>query len=393
VRLAAERFVIRPGGIVGWMYRVLAVVLIGCGRIGFDVGGPAGDGSTASIIGRLPCDTAVTIDTGNDLPQDGLSFVSEPAALWLLVSEHVACDVHPIERYAVEVAPTAIALRDTGAIAQTTHAHTVTVNPASGGYVMAYVELYDGSTHTAKLGPGIVATGTHSFPLSGGAPPLARAGGGGLALIGLQSGVLVVVGIDDEGVATGTTTTLAPPGEGPDQPTMIATSSGLAAVWTSTMTGRCRIDLLRADLSIAAGPVDMAVGQCTSPQIAWVESARRIVVVTQDASVGGVYAAVWDDSLSPVVALNRVSPRAMSPQIIADTNKTWVAWADSATLAFGHARLDLDGTVTTAPPVGQIDTAVPHYHVLQVVDGYPIAMWLDVAQNRSLTAMRFCSTN
>jgi hypothetical protein len=30
---------------------------------------------------------------------------------------------------------------------------------------------------------------------------------------------------------------------------------------------------------------------------------------------------------------------------------------------------------------------------LQVVDGYPIAMWLDVAQNRSLTAMRFCSTN
>ena len=52
--------------------------------------------------------------------------------------------------------------------------------------------------------------------------------------------------------------------------------------------------------------------------------------------------------------------------------------------------MDPSGAVAMHAPVGQVDTTLPHYQILQLVAGDPVALWLDTAQNRSLAAMRLC---
>ena len=166
--------------------------------------------------------------------------------------------------------------------------------------------------------------------------------------------------------------------------------SGLAVVWQAAATGRCRLAKLGADLSVAAGPVDMTVGACTEPQVAWLAGPRRIVVAAEDASTAGLYAAVWDDALAPTVAPTLVAPRAHAVRIVADGDGAWVVWARYDDDAVQYARLGPDGAAQLGPAIGVLDTALPHYHMLQRVDGSTVVIWLDVAHNRSYAATRLC---
>jgi len=120
------------------------------------------------------------------------------------------------------------------------------------------------------------------------------------------------------------------------------------------------------------------------------EEKALIVVAAEDASTAGLYAAVWDDALAPTVAPTLVAPRAHAVRIVADGDGAWVVWARYDDDAVQYARLGPDGAAQLGPAIGVLDTALPHYHMLQRVDGSTVVIWLDVAHNRSYAATRLC---
>lgn len=71
----------------------LAIVPIGCGRVGFDltadaVPGDSADAAMASLADRMSCGQPVLLDAGNHLPHDTLVWASTPRGEWLVGVEH-----------------------------------------------------------------------------------------------------------------------------------------------------------------------------------------------------------------------------------------------------------------------------------------------------------------
>jgi hypothetical protein len=375
------------------------LALVGCGRLGFDAAGPgdggAGDAGTGDSgppprVTRLPCNTLVFLDDGGQLQQDGLAWVRDGANDWLVAILHVSDPVHPIERFAIEESSTGLSITDAGPIHQTVHSHNLAVAPTASGHVMSFFDDGDSTAYTVRLAPGLTELATYSLgAFLHGDPPLARAGGGGLAVVGVVSGQLTVRGVGDDGVPTTGTTLLGTPAEGPDFPTMVALDDGLAVVWQAA-DGRCRLATLHADLSVAAGPVDMTFGTCTRPQVAWLPAAQRIMVAADDASTGGVAAAIWTTALVPVTVPSQVAASSSGTQIVGDGDSAWVAWVRTADSAMQYVRIDGNGSRTPGSALGQVDTSLTHHHVLQSVAGYPVALWGDVAMGFSFAASRLC---
>ena len=379
---------------------MLLIAVAACGRIDFDAidDATAGDAITAvPIVQQVPCGASIFLDTGGALIQDGFTWVHEPAMDWLIALEHVTETDHPVRRYAVESpGPGVVRIRDMGVMATTEHAHSMIAEPVTAGYVMSYTEYYGGTASAMLVTPDMVVTSTHPLGawVAGGAGStwFGRAGGGGLAAIGVVSSELHVRAVADDATPSSGFTVLAPVPDGPGLPTLAALDVGLAAVWQSATSGHCSVAMLRADLSIARGPVTLPVAACTDPQIAWLPGSRQIMVAAIDANAGTLYAASWDDTLAPILAPMMIASSAKAPRIATDATGLWITWADGSTPpSMRAAHLDPSGSISAQlGPLGMIDETVPHYQEIQRVAGSLVVLWMDVAQNRSLAATRLC---
>jgi hypothetical protein len=375
----------------------MAILLIGCGRVGFDATARSDaappDVAVRSLADSLPCDTPVLLDGGGHLPHDVLAWVNTPAADWLIGVEHMAQDEHRILRHAITVGPTSLVAGAAELILPVDHVDVLRFEPVATGYVLGYNEFVLQTGHTLLLTPGMDEVASQPLgALAAGNPPLARAGSGGLAMIGLTSNDLQVIGIGDDGAPTGVMNHLATPAEGAGLPTMVALDDGLVVVWQSAARGTCRLAKLRTDLSIASGPVDVAISQCNDAHVAWLPQARRIIVVAEDTKNGNVAGGVWDENLTPVTPPAMLAPSAHWIRIVDDGDGAWIAWVENGSVQkVRHAHLDTDGHVTTiGAAVGQLDDSLGHYHTLQHAGQSVVALWTDAAQSRTFSAMRLC---
>lgn len=74
----------------------LTILLIGCGRVGFDTGpsdsvsgdSPAGDAAMVSLADTMSCGQPVLLDAGNHLAHDTLVWAATPLGEWLVGVEH-----------------------------------------------------------------------------------------------------------------------------------------------------------------------------------------------------------------------------------------------------------------------------------------------------------------
>lgn len=376
----------------------MAIFLIVCGRFGFDATSTDAappDVAPSSLADGLPCDTPVLLDSGGHLPHDVLAWVDAPSGDWLIGVEHMSQDVHRIQRHPIALGPTGLVAGAAELMAVVDHVDVLRFELSAGGYVLGYNEFVLQTGHTMLLTPELAEVASRPLgPLASGNPPLARAGNGDLAMIGLTSGDLQIIAIGDDGAPSGAVNHLATPAEGAALPTPIAIDDGLAVVWHSTARGTCRLAKLRPDLSIARGPVDMAVSKCADAHAAWLPASRRIVVVAEDRTNGNVAGAVWDDNLVPITPPTMLAPSAHWIRIVDDGTGAgaWVAWAETGTVQrVRHAHLDGDGHVTAmSAAVGQLDDSLGHYHTLQHAGQSTVALWTDAAQNRTFAAMRLC---
>jgi hypothetical protein len=377
----------------------ITLLLIGCGRIGFDVpsdaaavDGAAADGAPPSIAEGLACGVQKLLDGGGHMPHDVLAWVNDAQGDWLVGVEHITQNEHMIERHAITGAASAPVAGAAEVILAVDHVDVLSFEPVGDRYVLGYNEFNLQTGQTLLLTPAMVELGRHPLGmLASGNPPLARAGGGGLAMIGLVSGELKVMGIDDTGAPTAQTNFLATPAEGAGLPTMVALDDGLAVVWHSDVRGTCRLAKLSASLDIAAGPVDIAIAGCSDAHVAWLPSARRIVVVA-DSSTGGVAAAAFDENLAPISPPAAIATSGHWARIVADGDGAWVAWAESGSVEkLRHARMGPDARIgAPRAAVGELDSSLGHYHTLQRVGSAVIALWTDATQARTFSAMRLC---
>jgi hypothetical protein len=378
----------------------MAILLMGCGRIGFDATTSTDaepDGVPSSLAEDLPCDTPVLLDSGGHLPHDVLVWANTPHGDWLIGVEHVSQDVHRILRYPISLGATGLVAGAAELIAPVDHVDALRLEPVTGGYVLGYDEFVLRTGHALLLTPDLAVAASRPLgQLASGNPPLARAGNGGLAMIGLASSNLQVVAIGDGGAPTGVINQLATPTEGVGLPTMVAMADGLAAAWHSTARSTCRLATLHADLSLANGPIDMALGGCTDAHVAWLPASRRLIMVGDNAANSEVVGAVWDEQLGsiPGVGLTTVASSAHWGRIVDDGSGTgaWVAWVENGSIQkMRHAHLDIDGRVTAiGDAVGQLDASLGHYHTLQHVGQSTVAVWADTARSRTFAAMRLC---
>lgn len=370
----------------------LTILLIGCGRVAFDAphDAPSPDG-VSSLADRLPCDTPFALDGGGHLAHDVLAWVNDAQGDWLVGVAHMSQDMHQIERHAITLAPSGPAAGPDALVLAVDHVDVLSFEPVAGGYVLGYNEFVLQTGHALLLTPDMVKVAAQPLGmLASGNPPLARAGKGGLAMIGLTSNDLQVIGLRDDGSPTGIMNHLATPAEGAALPTMIALDDGLAVIWHSNARGTCRLATLNADLSLAHGPVDMAVPGCSDAHVAWLPGPRRLIAVAD--SDAGIAVAVWDENLAPLGAPAALAAGGHWARIIADGDTPRVAWAEASTAQkLREARLSLDGKlVTMGAAVGQLDDTLGHFHTLQHVGGSIVALWTDAAQSRTFTAMRLC---
>jgi hypothetical protein len=379
----------------------MTIFLIGCGRIAFDATPPgaipidaaAPDAARSSLADGMPCATQVLLDSGGHLPHDVITWVNDASGDWVVGVEHMSQDVHEIHRHAITAQPTGLVAGAAQLILAVDHVDVLSFEPVAAGYVLGYNEFVLQTAQTLLLTPEMVSIGSHPLGmLAAGNPPLARAGNGGLAMIGLTSGNLEVVPVGEDGAPIGAPSYLATPADGAGHPTMVALDDGLAAVWDSAKTGTCRLAKLRADLSIAAGPVDMAVSGCSDPHVAWLPGSRRIIVVADDVPNGSISGTVWDANLASITPPTTLAPSAHWARIAGDANGAWLAWAENDTVQkVRSARLAADGRVMMMnTAVGELDNSLGHYHTVQHVGQSTVVMWTDAVQGRTFSAMRLC---
>jgi hypothetical protein len=386
---------------------ILLISLIGCGRVGFDAAGqapidatadgaPGSDAAMPSLADHLPCGQQMLLDTGNHLAHDTLVWVTSPAGEWLVGVEHESQDDHQIQRHALTATPAGLAAGAAQLMLSVDHVDAMRFEPVpGGGYVLGYTEFVLGTAAALQVTPAMVGQGVEPLgPLAQGNPALARAGGGGLAMIGLNASNAQVVGLNDNGLPSGATANLAAPAEGAQMPTLTALDTGLAAVWHSASSGKCRLAVLDSDLHITHGPVDMATtgGACSDAHVAWLPAVRRLVMVASDSTDNTVAGSVWDETLAPVVPSTRLASSAHWIRIVADGDGAWIAWVDGSTgQQLRYGRLGADGLLPrTSAGIGQLDSTLGHYHTLQQVGQNVVALWTDTTMNRTFSAMRVC---
>jgi hypothetical protein len=376
----------------------MTIFLIGCGRVAFnpvaDAAAPPDVALPTSLADGMPCATPVLLDGGGHLAHDVLAWVNDVQGDWLIGVEHMDQDVHQIHRHAITAgaggAPVAAPAQ---LILAVDHVDVLSFEPVNTGYILGYNEFVLQTAQTLRLTPTMVMAGANPLgTLAAGNPPLARAGNGGLAMIGLTSGDLQVIALGDDGAPTGAANHLATPAEGAGHPTMIALDDGLAAVWDSAKTGTCRLVRLRPDLSIAAGPVDLAIAGCSDPHVAWLPAAHRIIVVADSTADTTIAGAVWDDKLAPITPATTLAPSAHWTRILGDDDGAWLTWVENdAVKKVRSARLTTDGHIAMMnAAAGELDDSLGHYHTLWRAGQSVVAVWTDAAQNRTFSAMRLC---
>lgn len=341
----------------------------------------------------MPCSSPVLLDAGGHLPHDVLIWVNDTRGDWLVGVEHMSQDVHRILRHPITVGSTGLVAGAAELIVAVDHVDVMHVEPVAGGYVLGYNEFVLATGFTMLMAPGVVEIASRPLGmLASGNPPLARAGAGGLAMIGLTSNALQVIGIGEDGAPTGKSNQLATPAEGAALPAMVALDDGLAVVWHSDARGVCRLATLNADLTLAKGPVDMAVSGCADAHVAWLPQSRRIIVVADDTTHGTIAGGVWDENLTPVTPPAMLAPSAQWGRIVGDGDGAWLAWVENDSVPkVRYARLDHDGRVTVmSDPIGQLDDSLGHYHTLQHVGSSAVVLWTDATAGRTFSAMRLC---
>jgi hypothetical protein len=382
----------------------LTILLIGCGRVGFDrapsdavsVDSPAGDAAMVSLADHMSCGQPVLLDAGNHLAHDTLVWAATPLGEWLVGVEHEDQDIHQIQRHALTATPTGIAAGMAELMLAVDHVDQMRFESVpGGGFVLGYTEFVLGTAGTLQVSPAMVGQSNQSLgPLARGNPALARAGGGGLAMVGINAGYVQVVALGDGGLPSGPTVNLAPPSEGPDMPTLTALDTGLAAVWNSGVTGACRLAVLDSGLHVTYGPVSMMTSgaACSDAHVAWLPTSRHLVLVATDSKDDTIWRSVWDDSLAPVVPAGKLAASAHWIRIVADGDGAWIAWVDdSAGQQLRYGRLSGDGSLPRmSVGLGQLDTSLGHYHTLQRVGQSAVALWTDTTMNRTFSAMRVC---
>jgi hypothetical protein len=259
----------------------LTILLIGCGRVGFDTApsdavsgdSPAADAAMVSLADHMSCGQPVLLDAGNHLAHDTLVWASTPVGEWLVGVEHESQDVHQIQRHALTAAPSGLAAGTAELMLAVDHVDQMRFEPLpGGGYLLGYTEFVLGTAGTLLVTPEMIGQSNQSLgPLAGGNPALARAGGGSLAMIGINAGFAQVIALGDNGLPSGPTVNVAPPSEGPEMPTLTALDTGLAAVWNSGSMGECRLAILDNGLHITHGPVSMTTSgaACSDAHAAW----------------------------------------------------------------------------------------------------------------------------
>jgi hypothetical protein len=373
-----------------------ALLLFACGRVGFDArNAPADAPSDAmpTIAERLPCNSQVLLDSSGHDPHDVIRWVSDTAGEWVIGSHHYAGDDHKIERHRITSDSGVAVAGATEFVMQTSHVDVLAFEAVPSGVVMGFTDFNLQTAEAVALTPDPLAVVSHPLgPLANGNPPLARAGNGGLAMIGLVGGNLQVLALREDGSPTGVLAQLATPAAGADRPSMVALDSGLAVVWQSAAKGTCRLATLAADLSLVSGPVDLAVPGCSDPHVAWIADTRRIVVVADDPNNGAIVGATWDEGLSPVAAPRILAGSAHWVRIIGDGDGAWIAWAQNpAPQRVAYARLDSDANVTRlGTAVGSLDETLGHFHTMDRIGGATLVMWTDTTQNRTFSVERLC---
>jgi hypothetical protein len=380
----------------------LTILLIGCGRVGFDLTAPSDAGSgdspdaMVSLADRMSCGQPVLLDAGNHLAHDTLVWASTSRGEWLVGVEHEDQDIHQIQRHALTATPTGIAAGMAELMLAVDHVDQMRFEPVpGGGYLLGYTEFVLGTAGTLLVTPEMVGQSNQSLgPLAGGNPALARAGGGSLAMIGINAGYAQVIALGDNGLPSGPTVNVAPPSEGPEMPTLTALDTGLAAVWSSGSSGACRLAILDSGLHITHGPVNMTTSgaACSDAHVAWLPASRRLVLVATDSKDDTIWRSVWDDSLVPIVPAGKLAGSAHWVRIVDDGDGAWIAWVDDSTGSqVRYGRLSGDGTLPRmSVALGQLDNTLGHYHTLQRVGQSAVALWTDSTMNRTFSAMRVC---
>jgi hypothetical protein len=383
----------------------LTILLIGCGRVGFEPGAPsdaapgdspAADAAMVSLADKMSCGQPVLLDAGNHLAHDTLVWVDSPLGEWLVGVEHESQDVHQIQRHALTAAPSGIAAGPAELVLAVDHVDQMRFEPVpGGGYILGYTEFVLGTAGTLQVTPAVVGQTNQSLgPLAGGNPALVRAGGGSLAMIGINAGYAQVIALGDTGLPSGATRNVAAPSEGPEMPTLTALDTGLVAVWNAGNSGACRMATLDSALNITHGPVDMTTSgaACSDAHVAWLPATRRLVLVATDSRDDTIWRSVWDESLTPVAPSAKLAASAHWVRIIDDGDGAWIVWVDdSAGQQLRYGRLSGDGTLPRmSVALGQLDTSLGHYHTLQRVGQSAVALWTDTTMNRTFSAMRVC---
>jgi len=371
------------------------VLASGCGRLAFDAV-PDVDAPPAptSIAERVPCGTHILLDAGGHNAHDVIRWVNDASGDWVIGANHYSQDDHKIERHLVTETPSGAVAGPAEFMVQADHVDVLAFEAVADGHVMGYTDFALNTGHTVALGAGMAVGAQHDLgQLASGNPPLARAGNGKLAMIGLVGGNLQVLGVFDDSAPTGVSINLATPADGAGLPTMITLPDGLAVVWHSAASGTCKLATLAADLSLRAGPVDLAVAGCADAHVAYLPATHRLIVVADDPANGAIVGAVWDEALAPIVLPRQLATTAHWVRIAtADDDTAWITWAQSgAPQQVRYALLDADANIALmGSPVGALDETLGHFHTIDRVASTTVVMWTDTTQARTFSVERLC---
>jgi hypothetical protein len=374
----------------------LALLLAGCGRVGFDSRPvDAAPDASISLAEELPCDMAVLLDDGNHDPHDVVRWLHDDSGDWLVGAHHYSQDLHKIERH--PLSHDAAGFHDGPAefMVQGDHIDVLSVVPVASGSVLGWNDFVLNTAQTNALAAGMQVTSANPLgTLRIGNPPLVRIGGGALAMIGLDgAGDLVAIGIGEDGAPTGAMQIVATTSDAPQLSNAIALDDGLAITWTAGAGGTCRVAKLATDLTLVAGPVSYGTA-CDDPQVAWLPASGRIVGVAYNPSAGGLQAASWDLSLNPVSAPHMLAANAHWPRVVTDFagDSLWLTWAQTPTpQPVMYAHLDGDTNILKmGAPVGTIDETLGHFHTIQRSGYAPVIVWVDTINARTFAAEHPC---
>jgi hypothetical protein len=370
-------------------------LLLGCGRIGFGAHVPdAAPDAQISLAESMTCGAQVLMDQGGHDPHDVVRWIHDPAGDWLVGAHHYGQDDHKIERHAITydgiggfvAAPAEF-------MVQGDHIDVLSIVPTAAGSVLGWTDFVLGTGQTNMLAPGMQVTSANPLgPLAVGNPPLARIGGGALAMMGIDSASsLMIYEIGEDATPTGRMLQLVTAADGAVNPSAIAIDQGLAVTWVSSATGSCKVAVLSPDLVVMAGPVNLGV-PCGDPHVAWLPASQRLIVVADDPSAGGIQSAVFDATLTMIDPPKQLSASAHWSRIVGEPDHAWVTWARSPTpQPVMYAELDADANVIKlGDPVGTIDETLGHFHTIDNVGYTTMIVWVDTINARTFSVERLC---